>query len=343
MKDFESSERPQRIRQKSYQLGFDLCGFTSAVSPIHKSYFLTWLKDKKFTGMDWLGRNTDKRLNPLSLLPGSKSIIVVGASYHHEPNNEQDYKVARYAHGEDYHRWMLEKLEALAAFIKTEICEDLSWRSFVDTGPVIERDLAVQAGLGWIGKNTCLLTEGLGSYVFLGVLISNLDLRQDSGVTDKCLDCSLCIDACPTGALKPYELEPQKCLAYQNIEKRGERDDSIFESLGDHLVGCDICQEVCPFNFEVGESRQMAWLSGFTDFDLGDLKIILQMTTGDYKRKIKNSAVSRIRYPDFMRNVFLVIAARMRRDLLPHVLQWQENHPDLDLAEYDYCLKKILA
>lgn len=337
-----SHELAHRIRQKSYQLGFDLCGFTSAVTPIHKSYFLSWLQDKKFTSMDWLGRNTDKRLNPLSLLPGSKSIVVVGVSYHHEPKNERDYKIARYAHGEDYHRWMLEKLEALAAFVKTEIRPDFSWRSFVDTGPVIERDLAVQAGLGWIGKNTCLLTENLGSYVFLGVLISNLDLPQEATPADKCLDCRLCVDACPTGALKPYELEPQKCLAYQNIEKRGDRDESVFESLGEHLVGCDICQEICPFNFELSESRQSTWLSGFDDFDLGDLKKILQMTTGDYRRKIKNSAVSRIRYPDFMRNVFLVIAAGARKDLYADVLGWQKNHPDLDLREYQYCLKKIL-
>jgi epoxyqueuosine reductase len=206
---------------------------------------------------------------------------------------------------------------------------------------VIERDLAVQAGLGWIGKNTCLLNEALGSYVFLGVLISNLDLSQDAPVLDKCLDCRLCVDACPTGALKPYELEPQKCLAYQNIERRGPRDESIFTSLEDHLVGCDVCQEVCPFNFEIAESQQTVWLSGFKNFDLGDFKKILQMTTGDYKRKTKDSAMSRIRYPDFMRNVFLVIAASARQDLWDAVLGWQAAHPDLDLAEYDYCLKKI--
>lgn len=336
-----ANDLPHRIRQKSYQLGFDLCGFTSPTEPRHKAYFLNWLENKKFAGMTWLGRNADKRLNPLSLVPGSKSIIVVGASYHHEPAPKRDYKVARYAHGYDYHRWMLEKLESLGVFIKAEIRPDLVWRSFVDTGPVIERDLAAQAGLGWIGKNTCLLNETVGSFVFLGVLISNLDLPQDAPAPDKCLDCQLCVDACPTGALKPYELEPQKCLAYQNIEKRGARDEDVFASLQDHLVGCDVCQEVCPFNFEVAESRQAAWLADFGNFDLGDLKKILQMTTGDYRRKIKHSAMSRIRYPDFLRNVFLVIAAGRRTDLLPDVLEWRAKHPDLDLAEYDYCLNKI--
>lgn len=333
----------RKIKNKAYQIGFDLCGITTQFEPLQRDYVLQWFADKKFAGMEWLGRNTDKRLNPATVFSHTKSVIAVATSYNHAPSENADYKLARYAHGRDYHLWMREKLNELADFICREVDPSFLGKSFVDTGPVLERDLAAQAGLGWIGKNTCLLNQEHGSYVFLGVLFCNLDLPPDALAPDQCLNCRLCLDACPTDALQEYQLDPQKCLAYHNIEKRGERESEYWQVLGDNLVGCDICQEVCPWNFSAAESREKQWLDSFTDYALGDLRKILQTDEQDYKTVMRNSAVSRIKHVDFMRNVFLVIANTRRFDLLSAVEEWRGKHPQLDLKELDYCLEILCS
>ncbi len=334
------SLQPQKIRQKAYQLGFALCGFTNDFVPRQKEYFLRWVEAKRFAEMRWLGDNTDKRLRPDTLLAGTKSVLVLGCSYGHE-TAQKDYKLARYAHGQDYHVWMKQKLEALALWIQAEIDPQFLWRSFVDTGPVLERDLAQKAGLGWTGKNTNLLSHEVGSYVFLGVIFGNLALPNDAPAPDQCGACNLCVEACPTQALTPYQLEPAKCLAYHNIEKRGVREKVYWQALADRLVGCDICQEVCPVNQNASALADAAWLASFAKHDLGDLKNILQISADDYKRLTKQSAIARVKYADFMRNVFLVIANTNRRDLLPDVLRWQSRHADLNLEECQWCLEKI--
>lgn len=330
----------ERIQRKAYQLGFDLCGFTQNLIPIRADYFSRWLSDEKFAGMTWLSKNTDKRLRPQTLMPETKSAIVVALSYAHEGQSNADYALARYAYGEDYHTWVHSKLESLAQFIQSEIAPDLVYRVFVDTGPILERDLAAQAGLGWIGKNTCLLNADVGSYTFLGVMLTNLDLPSVALAVDQCLDCRLCLDACPTQALTPYQLEPKKCLAYQNIEKRGERDHEFWRALGNQLVGCDICQEVCPWNHSA-ETRAKEWVQSFAKFSLGDLKSFLQMDEGSYKTKIKETAIMRIKYQDFMRNVFLVIANQKRSDLLPDVIEWRKSNPTMNLPELEDCVAQL--
>ncbi len=327
----------KKIRQKAYQLGFDLCGFTADFVPQQRDYFLNWLAQKRYADMGWLGVNVDKRLQPDTILESTKSVLVLACSYAHEPVTK-DYALARYAHGEDYHLWMKLKLETLATWIQSDVQNDFLWRSFVDTGPVLERDLAAKAGLGWIGKNTNLLNSELGSYLFLGVIFSNLQFTANIPVVDACGSCTLCLDACPTQALTSYQLNPAKCLAYHNIEKRGVRDRDFWQALGDNLVGCDICQEVCPYNHDVQATKNQDWLSSFQQHALGDLQNILRMTEVDYKQKIKNSAISRIKYTDLLRNVFLVIANTKRKDLYADVLAWQNRHTEI-LEECTWCLE----
>jgi epoxyqueuosine reductase len=330
-----------KIQSLAKQEGFDLCGVTTNFEPEHKGYFLDWLKDEKFGEMKWLSQNTDKRLAPEQILPGTKSVIVVAVSYAHDPD-EKEYQLARYAHGEDYHRWMKVKLERFAEKVnETHGKESVLWRSFVDTGPVLERDLAQKAGLGWVGKNTCLLSEEKGSYLFLGVLFTSLNIEPDQSAFDQCGSCQLCVEACPTDALDPYQLDATKCLAYHNIETRGERDQQFWKSIGDHLIGCDICQDVCPHNHS-RQTNNTEWLKSFSDFPLKTLKEFLKMTRGEYQKWVRFSAISRVRYPDFMRNVFLVIANTKRVDLKEDVAHWKENHPGLNLAECDYCLEILL-
>lgn len=259
--------------------------------------------------MAWLANNVDKRLAPNLLLDDARSTILLAVTYAHEPP-QRDWKLARYAHGEDYHRWMKKMLEDLALSIRERAGEGFHWRSFVDTGPVLERDLAWKAGLGWIGKNTCLINEALGSYLFLGVIFTNLDLvppQKNRLPLDHCASCRLCVEACPTQALTAYQLDASRCLAYHNIERRGPADPEISAKMGDWIAGCDICQEACPWNQKSKARAPAFWLESFSRFDLGSLDDLVALDESSYKKKTGNSAVSRIKFADFKRNVKIVV------------------------------------
>lgn len=327
----------QKIQEQAHVLGFDLCGFTSDFIPTHTDYFFSWLNEKKYADMTWLARNTDKRLAPQTLHEGTQTAIVVGRLYQTQAP-EEGFQIARYAAGKDYHHNLKKDLEKLAQFIGQDVGPSFSYRSFVDTGPILERDLAAKAGLGWIGKNTCLINADLGSYVFLGVIFINLILKEFGQSADQCARCRLCLDTCPTQALTPYQLDANRCLAYHNIEKRGERDKAYWQALGDHVVGCDICQEVCPWNHP---SSQTPLDLTEPVFSKRDLPQILNMTQTQYIKKTRGTALSRIKYDDFMRNVFLVLANSGDASWLEPVLVWQRSHPDLALAECEYCIDEI--
>lgn len=332
---------PASIQACAQRLGFSLCGFTPLKPPRHAAYLKHWYQEKQYAGMEWMARNQGSRFNPASLVPGAKMAIVVALSYQHDaPQTLPGMGIARYARGRDYHRWMKERLASLAAYL-TQDWPDLLFRCFVDTGPILERDLAAQAGIGWIGKNTCLIHRDTGSFVFLGVILIDRDLPAGQPAADECGRCRLCLDACPTGALKPYQMDPALCLSYQNIEKHGPREREFWPPLGDHLVGCDICQEVCPFNREPKLSAPLDWTEGFKDFDVVSLTELLSLTRGAYRRKFGASAVARIRFEDFMRNVFIMLARHKRSELLPEVIAWQERHPRLKLAELDFCVEEL--
>lgn len=305
------------IQNAAKETGFHLCGFTRDFLPRKKNYFLNWLNQNCHGTMQWLARNLDKRLAPNLLLDGCKSAILLAVSYSHEPP-AQEYRLARYAHGEDYHIWMKRMLEELAQKIFKKAGEGFAWRSFVDTGPVLERDLSWKAGLGWIGKNTCLINENLGSYLFLGVIFTNLDLDLDQPLNknpvakkfdvpvNQCGSCRLCLEACPTQALTPYQLDATRCLSYHNIERRGPMKIEFAVKMGDRLVGCDICQEVCPWNQKSKEHAPAFWKHTFARHDLGGLDALSHISKSAYQQLTKNSAISRLKHKDFLRNVEIV-------------------------------------
>ncbi|EKD52402.1 MAG: iron-sulfur cluster binding protein [uncultured bacterium] len=320
--------------------GFDACGFTNVLEPEHRDYFLSWLKAGQHADMRWMERGCDKRLNPRLLMEGATSAIVLLASYQHSAN-QSDYRLARYAWGRDYHLWLRQKADELALGIKKRFCPDLLYRVFVDTGPILERDLACKAGLGWIGKNTCLINPRFGSFVFIAVILTNLDLSADETIKDHCGRCDRCVSACPTQALKPYQLNASLCLAYHNIEKRGEREPVIRDKMGDRLVGCDLCQEVCPHNKSKPETNIVEWLATFDQYQLGSLGDLLSLSEHDYELKTRDSALSRLKYFDFMRNVFIVIANAARTDLLNEVCAWQLRHPTMLMSECVACAQKL--
>lgn len=253
------------VKSAAADAGFDLCGIAPAEPFDALSRLSEWLARGHHAGMAWFDRSVAKRLDPRLVLPGARAIVSCAVVY----NTDRPYStslssdhaaVARYAWGDDYHAVLDRRLEALEAWMRGAMGEGFESRRYVDTGPLSEKAIAARAGLGWIGKNTCLINQPLGSWLFLGEIITNAPLEPDTPVFDRCGTCTLCIDACPTGALvEPYQLDARKCLSYLTIEHRGELPGGAVAAIGNHVYGCDVCQDVCPWNRRAATSEDPAW------------------------------------------------------------------------------------
>src|SRR5690242_11536869 len=236
-----------RLKAQAFGLGFDLVGITTLGPVATARAFDDWLDQGYAGAMDYLPRGRDKRRDSRLPVPGAISAIVVAMSY---GGREPSGPVARYARGADYHDVMLERLRALHRSLDEEIGRPISGRPYVDTGPLLERDLARRAGLGWFGNNTNLINPSLGSFVFLGALLVELELAPDTPFeADRCGTCTRCLETCPTDAfVAPRVLDATRCISYLTIELKGEIPETLREPIGDRLYGCDICQDVCPWN-----------------------------------------------------------------------------------------------
>lgn len=237
-----------RIKQLSYKHGFLACGIAKAENlPLESRQLKDWLDMGYHGEMAYLENHFDKRTDPRNLVEGAKSILCLAFNYFPEPRNKTDFKIARYAYGDDYHTVIKEKLFALMADIQNLI-PSFTGRAFVDSAPVMERQWAERAGIGWIGKNSLILRKGVGSYFFLAEIICTIELDADKPETDHCGTCTACIDACPTQAIVQSQvIDSRLCISYQTIEKKEPSTLSIEESKS-WIYGCDICQEVCPWN-----------------------------------------------------------------------------------------------
>ena len=236
-----------RIKAQAFGLGFDLVGITS-LGPVETARtFDEWVEHGYAGTMDYLGRGRDKRQDSRLPVPGTVSAIVVAMSY---GGREPSGPVARYARGDDYHDVMIERLRVLHRWLDGEVGQPTTGKAYVDTGPLLERDLARRAGLGWFGKNTNLINPSLGSFFFLGALLVDLELAPDAPFeADRCGTCTRCLDACPTDAfVEPRLLDATRCISYLTIELKGDIPEPLREPIGDHLYGCDVCQDVCPWN-----------------------------------------------------------------------------------------------
>ena len=245
-------EKKQRIREEALRLGFACCGFATAdaVSPTEVASQEQWLAEGKAAGMDYMHRNKPLRYDPRQLVPGAHSIIVVAMNYYpQQPLDEGDARFAYYAYGADYHYVMKQRLEQLLAFVRSAIDPHCEGRAFCDSAPLMERYWAEQAGVGFRGRNGLIIVPGVGSYVFLGEVVSSLSVEPDQPLGIACRGCHACEGACPTCALSRGRVDARLCISYQTIENRTDHiPDRVAQRLGGRIYGCDACQQCCPWN-----------------------------------------------------------------------------------------------
>lgn len=294
----------------AYALGFDLVGVTS-LGPVETAgHFDAWIAAGHAGEMHYLERGAAKRRDSRRPVPGTTHAIVVALDY---GGREPSGPVARYARGDDYHDVMERKLCELHARVEKDAGRRIAGKPYVDTGPLLERDLARRAGLGWFGKNTNLIHPALGSFFFLGCLVLDLELEIDAPFeADRCGSCTRCLTACPTDAIvAPRELDATKCISYLTIELRGEIPVELREGMGELLYGCDICQEVCPFNIKfaqelkVSEFAPREFIAGKDSHSLA--RDLLAMTQEEFSTVFKGSAMKRAKLRGLKRNAAVVL------------------------------------
>jgi epoxyqueuosine reductase len=301
------------VKREAAARGFDLCGVASAAAYGELRFLREWL-DRGYAGdMQYLHRTVDRRGDVRHVLPSTRSVIALGTIY----NVERPYSVdngdvrqaalARYAWGDDYHVVIERRLEALLAWLRDAAGESFEGRAYVDTGPVQERVYAQYAGLGWIGKNTCLINPEVGSWIFLSEIICNLQLTPDEPAFDQCGSCSLCLASCPTGALvEPGVLDSTRCLSYLTIENKGSIPEDLRESIAGHAYGCDICQEVCPWNDAPPVSADPAWQPR-SGLDRPRLIDLWRRSDDELRALLKGSAMKRAGLRRFRRNLAVAL------------------------------------
>lgn len=302
----------QDVKQEARRLGFDLVGIASPDPSSHMVRYRDWLARGYCADMDYLARPdaVEKRSDPRILMPGVRSVVVVGMNYYpgdFPPGEAAQGRVARYAWGADYHSVLLKRLERLADQTRAWVSRSIDHRAYVDFGPVMERELAQRAGLGWIGKNTSLIHPSMGSYVFLGELLLDVELEPDAALfDDRCGSCTACLEACPTGALvAPRVLDARRCISYLTIEHRGAIPEPHRASLGDWVFGCDVCQEVCPWNRRFARPTTVsAFAPARPRLDLVEL---LRMTKGAFHSRFHDTPLWRPRRAGLLRNAAVVL------------------------------------
>lgn len=339
------------VKNEARRLGFDMVGITTPEPPPHFSFFENWLDAGHHAGMQYLAveRSRERRADPKRILPECESVLLLGIHYPPAgPNPDKPDlptgRVASYAWGDDYHDVLLPRLHALVEFIETGTGQKVPNRCYTDTGPVLERDLAQRAGLGWTGKNTCLIHPQRGSYFLLSEVLLGIRLEPDPPFeTDHCGTCTRCIDACPTDCILPDRtLDAGRCISYLTIENKGAIPVEMRSDIGDWVFGCDICQEVCPWNVRFAPDL------GKTAFDdrlslawpdlIGDLALTPEM----FNRKFKGHPVKRSKRRGYLRNIAVALGNSGDPRAVPALSKALQNDPEpLVRAHAAWALGKI--
>ena len=293
------------ITEKSLELGFSQCGFAK-YTPLeeYRDFYNKFVSEKRYGTLQYLERYAGERMDPAKVMPGVKTIIALALNYFPEREIPRDYNfiIAKYAYGLDYHQVMRDKMGSLLSFMKS-FSENCHARAFVDSGPVLEKAWARRCGIGWQGKNTLVINKTAGSFFFIGILMTNLEMEPDAPGTDRCGECEQCIKACPTGALDiPYQLDIPGCISYQTIENKGETMVITGNNITDSVYGCDICQDVCPYNHfaqphQTPEFHPSEELLGYRKKDWLSLK------ETDFTRLFAGTPLMRLGYTRFIRNI----------------------------------------
>jgi len=340
-----------RVEARALDLGFDLVGVAPAQPNPETQSLRQWVSRGFHGEMGWIARRLEERVDPSKVLEGARSMIAVGFSYdpwQRSSPSVNEGAIARYAGGKDYHDVLLSPLKQLASELGELAGREVNSRVYVDTGPVQERAAAAYAGLGWIGKNGCLIHRELGSYVFLGVILTDLVLPPAEKTADHCGTCTACIDACPTQAIvQPGVVDSRRCISYTTIEQRGPIPLELRESQGQEVFGCDICQAVCPWNGEKHVVPPQDALGLRTSIAPADrwvnpsLEWLLGLDEEAWRVAARKSALKRTKWRGLMRNALVAAGNSKQVQLLPLLQPFVEGEDGL-LAEHASWAKQRL-
>lgn len=350
MKSMNAGELTNLIKQKGIEIGFNLIGVAPIKRYSESGYFESWL-EKGYAGeMGYMERNVDKRKDASNLIREAKSVISCALNYNTpykystEEDNESTGWISRYAWGGDYHDIMWEKLSSLAEFLKESVGDaELVYKLYVDTGPVLDRLYAKYAGIGWFGKNTCIINQNVGSWIFLGEIITNLELEADSTHPERCGTCTRCIDACPTGALlEPYVLDSRLCISYLTIELKGKIPTHLRDGVGGNVFGCDICQDVCPWNRKANITKESSFYPR-EGLHNPDLSSIAQIVSEEFSGTFKSSPLKRTKRKGMLRNIMVAVGNTRNREYESVVMKALHDEEPLVRTHAAWALWKILG
>jgi len=344
----------QSIKDKARQLGFILAGVTTPEPPPHYSTFENWLAQNHHGTMDYLAkeRSRTRRADPRLILPECKSILVMAAPYSPphialsgaseasaDETREAGGNMASYAWGDDYHEILPARMKELVLFVEEQVGGPIKSRWYTDTGPILERDLAQRAGIGWIGKNTCLIHPRHGSYFLLSEIFLDLALEPDPPVvTDHCGTCTRCIEACPTDCILPHRtIDARRCISYLTIELKDDIPTELREKIGDWVFGCDVCQMVCPWNRFAGEGDP-----AFADENpLPSLTEELTLTSQEFSQRFKRTPVKRAKRRGYLRNVAVALGNTGNMQALPVLNQALEDKEPMVREHAKWAIEQI--
>ncbi|MDE2728653.1 MAG: tRNA epoxyqueuosine(34) reductase QueG [Gemmatimonadota bacterium] len=309
----------EEIKAHAASLGFDLAGVTTADPPRHGDYYAEWVEQGLGGEMAYLERQIEKRQDPRKILPNARSLVVVAMNYRcpdpdpgsgmqaGTPESTPRGRIARYARGDDYHDVIKEKLLALLRFVQDRAGRPVEGKVYVDTGPVLEREFAVRAGLGWFGKHTNLIHKRVGSWLLIGEILLDIKLDPDGPAADHCGTCTLCLEACPTDAIvEPYVVDSRRCISYHTIELKGAIPLEYRTAMGDRVFGCDDCQDVCPWNRSAPETGDPAFVARPWN-EMPDLIEMLGLTPEAFRTRFKGSPVKRTKRRGLLRNAAVAL------------------------------------
>lgn len=323
----------KEIKKLAYQIGFDLVSISSAdPDPLDEECYKNWVEQGHAAELSYMSRVIPRRWVPQDLLPDAKSVITFGANFFSGAKKMEPRfgfgRVARYAWGKDYHIVLKKRLESWVQLLQQIITEELHYKILVDSSPFLERSFARRGGLGFVGKNTLLISRKLGSFIFLSEVLTNLELESDEikvlnpvSAKDECGSCKECLVKCPTGALvSPRSLDARKCISYWTIEHRGEIPENFRPSIGDWIFGCDICQEVCPYT---GLSKETLWKEFLPECGAGPYLSLLEVlqikSDEEFKKRFQGTPILRTKRSGLVRNSCIVSANQKFKKAMPYL------------------------